>query len=1771
MRKLHSALLLVAMLASLAALGRDLPTVDRFAARPLPNDPTLSDPRALPNFPAGARAQVEPRLGVPTFFWPAPGAGSSFRSGAASLRIDRNNTPAPVVAARGHLAQYADLYGLDANDVSTAEVAMVHDTGFGPVVVKMLQKVEGIEIFREEINVMMNQRQELVAIGGYITSAATPPASGQFSFTLDAREAAANAYQDLTWGAIEASQLQPAGSRDGYDYYSLPASFGLIQPIRMKKVYFHLPEGLEPAYYIELDVRDEVASVDGDTATQDYYSYVISAVDGGMLFRHNLTVYERAKKKEVAPLVSNPFTYRVWADPTGLPFDSPAGNGPHPKPTVIPDGFQAAFVGTNDVTISNYPFSMNDPWLNAGATETNGNNADAYVDLSSGDGFTPASSDFRGAITAPGEFLHVHTPGTAVNTTEQRHGSIQQLFFDINFLHDWFYDAGFDEVSRNAQTSNYGRGGAENDNMRAEAQDFSGRNNANMQTPADGARPRMQMYVFDTQAPKFLDVLTPPAAAGIRSVGTGQFGAQVFDMTDDLVQPATAAGCTAGDYAAVSGKIVMVNREPTSGVGSCSIGTKLNHAMSAGASGFVLVNLSTTPNTLVNVTGSLPTFTIPFLTITWNGAASIKTALAVPTPVTARMLRTAGTDRDGTIDNQIVAHEWGHYLSNRLIGNAAGLSSNQSRGMGEGWGDFTALMLSVRPDDTATPTNATWNGVYAMATYTQSGGPDGGANQGYYFGIRRYPMSTDMSKDPLTYQHIANGNPVVSPAPNNGGVDGSNMSQVHNTGEVWATMLWECYASLLRDTQGATPRMTFAEAQSRMKQYLVASLKMTPTNPTFVEARDAVLAAAYATDTLDFLDFYDAFAKRGLGLGAVATPDRWTLTNAGVVESFTTGPELVLDSYVVDDVSGSCDADGVLDAGEGGHVTVYLKNMGTTTLSGVTGTLTANTAGFSLPSGGALSFPTVDPFGVTSASVVVAADGTVAGITQADFGLQYTHPSLANIPRNATLSERTNTDVVTANSTTDSVEPPGTTWTTDFNAPLSGVSLAPFTRTRVTPMQHVWHGDNPGAPSDERLVSPVLTAVGGGPVTIEFDHSFGFEFDGGGNYDGGIVEVSVNGGAFTQIGGAAGSLPNYNGTLLVYGGNLNPLQGKAAFVQNSGGTIHTSFATAALNAGDTVQFRFRFGTDNAIGAPGWDIDNIQITGITTTPFDSLVGDTPCNIPTATSLVSSLNPSTFGASVTFTATVSSGAGAPSGTVTFKEGAATLAAGVPLVGGVATYNTSSLAIGPHSIHAVYGGAPGFLGSTSNTVAQVVNKALTTTTLVSAPNPSAIGANVTLTATVTSDVGTPAGSVTFADGITTLAVVSLSSGVAVYNTTALSAGPHALSATYGGNATYGGSSDTENHVVDPPALNFNPVTYFALEDAGTVTLTITRTGGTTTGASSVTVTTADGSAADGVRYTGIETSVEFESGETSKTFTVPLIDGTSIEGMQDFTVTMSLPVGATLGAATVATVNVVDDDTVNSDFSSPSDGSRDIVWRNATTGDTRVWQMNGTTFIDSTLLENLGAPWTFAAIADVNADGKADILWRNSTTQALQVWYMNGMTHTGTAVVPGSPDANWQVVAAGDMNGDGFADIIWRHATTHASAIWLMRDTTVLGVSALPTVPDVNWKVIGLGDFNRDGKLDIVWRNSATKDCAVWLMNFTTFTTAAFLPKVGAPWQLVGIGDMNDDGDADMLWQTTTTRQLALWQMNQTAFGTAYFINTSGDSTTANDPNYAVVAPK
>ncbi len=168
------------------------------------------------------------------------------------------------------------------------------------------------------------------------------------------------------------------------------------------------------------------------------------------------------------------------------------------------------------------------------------------------------------------------------------------------------------------------------------------------------------------------------------------------------------------------------------------------------------------------------------------------------------------------------------------------------------------------------------------------------------------------------------------------------------------------------------------------------------------------------------------------------------------------------------------------------------------------------------------------------------------------------------------------------------------------------------------------------------------------------------------------------------------------------------------------------------------------------------------------------------------LTSSINPSTFGASVTLTATVTSGA---TGTVTFHDGTTSLGTGT-ISSGVATLMTSSLAAGTHSITAQYGGRFQLQQLGLNPVSQVVNLATPTVTLASSPNPSTFGSSVTLTATVTSGA---TGTVTFHDGTTSLGTGTISSGVATLMTSSLAAGTHSVTAQYGGDSNFNGAVST------------------------------------------------------------------------------------------------------------------------------------------------------------------------------------------------------------------------------------------------------------------------------------------------------------------------------------------------------------------------------------------
>jgi hypothetical protein len=187
------------------------------------------------------------------------------------------------------------------------------------------------------------------------------------------------------------------------------------------------------------------------------------------------------------------------------------------------------------------------------------------------------------------------------------------------------------------------------------------------------------------------------------------------------------------------------------------------------------------------------------------------------------------------------------------------------------------------------------------------------------------------------------------------------------------------------------------------------------------------------------------------------------------------------------------------------------------------------------------------------------------------------------------------------------------------------------------------------------------------------------------------------------------------------------------------------------------------------------------------------------------VVGTPNPSSYGASVTFTATVNPGT--CTGSVIFKDGTTTVATAT-ISGGTATFSTSALAVGSHSITGSYSGDSGCNSSTSAPLTATVAAlpVASSVSLTSSLNPSNLGAAVTFTATVTP--GTATGTITFKDGTTTLGTITLSGAAASLSTSSLTAGTHSITAAYNGDTNSQPSTsdvftETVNDLTDPCEL--------------------------------------------------------------------------------------------------------------------------------------------------------------------------------------------------------------------------------------------------------------------------------------------------------------------------------------------------------------------------------
>ncbi|KMQ72685.1 T9SS-dependent M36 family metallopeptidase [Chryseobacterium koreense] len=625
------------------------------------------------------------------------------------------------------------------------------------------------------------------------------------------------------------------------------------------------------------DLRLAQEFVFPETGSSAYWHILADAVTGEILSKENLTIscsfrhdayhhdysshnpegftvdFAHQSGSEVsAPKVATAAaaldaTYRVFP----LPVESPI----HGNRALLTNPW-------NDVGI--LPNAVTDGWHTiSGGTytgsynTTRGNNVMAYED--------------KANVNAPGAYADGGTnrlfdfPFVVNDTNGNLNAAITNLFYMNNKMHDIFYSLGFTETAKNFQAYNFGRGGAQNDYVMAEAQDGGGTDNANFSTPGDGSRGRMQMYLWNPSVIQRLYYNAPAEAVNreTEALISTTFGPALTatGVTADVKLSPVLDACTPLPAGSLAGKIGLIER------GTCEFQAKVQAAQNAGAIGAIIYSLpDSTPTS--GMGGTNPNITIPSVLIPNSEGLYMKGLITGGTTVnvTLKYDPAAQKFRDGDFDNGIVAHEYGHGISTRLVGSLS--SSANKEQMGEGWSDFFALMLTNRPGDNASVPRGI--GTYAISEPITGGG------------IRPAPYSPDMAINSYSYDDT-NGMEYTNTL-------GQIVPDVHSIGFVWATMLWDLHWKYVEKYGYASNVMANKNSGSyKVLELVTNALKLTPTNPGFIQGRNAILAAEAAiagvpgapTAPGNFDPFglhggpdkcmiINVFAKRGLGLNASA-------------------------------------------------------------------------------------------------------------------------------------------------------------------------------------------------------------------------------------------------------------------------------------------------------------------------------------------------------------------------------------------------------------------------------------------------------------------------------------------------------------------------------------------------------------------------------------------------------------------------------------------------------------------------------------------------------------------------------------------------------------------------------------------------------------------------------------------------------------------------------------------------------------------------------------
>ncbi|MGI9106372.1 MAG: T9SS-dependent M36 family metallopeptidase [Pyrinomonadaceae bacterium] len=759
----------------------------------------------------------------------------------APLTGSKNGKPLDI--ALGFIKQNRQKFGLSETDVLDLKVTDQYtDSHNGVTHIYLRQQIDGIEVVSAEMSTNVARDGKVINLNSSFVKELRAAVKSR-NASLSPLQAVEAVTRHL--GLTLTEPLETLETLSGPQRETTFSKGGVsLEPIRVKLIFQPVAENLvRLAWSVEVS---EVGgqhwwniSVDAETAEilagydyidQDNWGrdFVPDVARNRNFATRTAATTPRTSLAAAAPLatVTDGSAYNVYA----FPLESPN------------DGSNTLVWNPADALAS--PFGWHDTNGASGAeyTRTRGNNVHAYTDLDANNA-VDTGSDPDGGANLQFNYPFDPTKGPELN----RPPAVVNLFYWNNIVHDVFYQYGFNEAAGNFQSNNYGKGGGGNDYVQAEAQDGSGTNNANFGTPPDNgsttgaSRPRMQMFVWTFPFSNAV-IVNNTAIAGNYPASGAEAGPALTTtgITGDVVlglDPSDAAGASTTDgcspltnASSVAGKIALLDR------GSCSFVIKIKNAQNAGAIAVIMGNNA--PGDPITMGGADATITIPSVMVTLDNANSYKANL--PFNASLKINPNPPPSRDSDFDAGVIAHEYGHGISNRLTGGRLNTSclGNQEQ-MGEGWSDFTGLVLTTDPLDTAT----TARGIGTYVSYQPGTGN----------GIRPTPYSTDMSVNASTYNTI------------------KTAAVPHGVGYVWATMLWEMYWNLV-EVHGYNPNVYEpwnTGGNNLAIQLVTDGMKLQPCSPGFINGRDAILQADMnLTGGANQCLIWKAFAKRGLGFSA---------------------------------------------------------------------------------------------------------------------------------------------------------------------------------------------------------------------------------------------------------------------------------------------------------------------------------------------------------------------------------------------------------------------------------------------------------------------------------------------------------------------------------------------------------------------------------------------------------------------------------------------------------------------------------------------------------------------------------------------------------------------------------------------------------------------------------------------------------------------------------------------------------------------------------------